>query len=197
MATSTAQRTGIWIIAVVLIVGTFAGFIAMILAPQNEAANTAQQQKDYERMLKEYQEEQQKLNKPLDGYAAETFNADDVKELKVEVVKEGTGELLVKGNKINANYFGWTSDGKIFDSTNKGGTLTPAEFPIIRSEESADGQGVIGGWVDGLTGQKVGSTVKLTIPGELAYGMTDNGSGRPVGPLMFIVEIKEVVKDDE
>ena len=186
MATSTAQRTGIWIIAVVLIVGTLAGFIAMILAPQNEATTAEQQQKDYAQAMKEYQEQQAKSNKPLDGYTADAFNADDVKELKVEVLKQGDGEELKADSKISANYFGWTSDGKIFDSTNKDGTVTPAEFGL---------DGVIKGWTEGLTGQKAGSVVKLTIPADKAYGATDDGSGRPVGPLVFIVDVKELVKE--
>lgn len=188
MATSTAQRVGIWVIAVALIVGTLAGFIAMILAPQNEATDAAKQQEEYERMLKEYQEEQQKANRPLDGYKTDTFDADQVSELKVEVLKQGSGETLKADSKISANYFGWTADGKIFDSTNKNGTVTPAEFGL---------DGVIEGWTEGLTGQKVGSVVRLTIPADKAYGSTDDGTGRPVGPLKFVVEIKELVKTDE
>jgi FKBP-type peptidyl-prolyl cis-trans isomerase FkpA len=182
MATSTAQRTGIWIIAIVLTIGTVAGFIAMILAPQNEATDAERQQAEYEQMMKEYQAEQQKANQPLDGYAAEPFDAASVTDLKVETLKEGTGEQLADDATISANYFGWTSDGKIFDSSKKSGTTTPIEFSL---------NGVIAGWKEGLTGVKVGSTVKLTIPADKAYGSTDDGSGRPVGPLQFIVEIKE------
>lgn len=183
MATSTAQRTGIWIIAVVLTVGTLAGFIAMILAPQNEAKDAERQQEDYARMMKEYQEEQRKANEPLDGYTAETFEADSVKELEVETLQEGSGEALKADSTISANYFGWTSDGEIFDSSKKNGTVTPVEFGLNQ---------VIQGWTEGLTGAKVGSTVRLTIPADKAYGSTDDGSGRPVGPLKFIVEIKEL-----
>lgn len=198
MATSTAQRTGIWIIAVVLTIGTLAGFIAMVLAPQNEATLAEKQQNDYAKMMKEMQEEQAKLNQPLEGYEASSFNADEVTELTVEVLKQGDGEEIKKGTKISANYFGWTSDGKIFDSTNKKGSeLTPVDFTVIKPEDSADGSGVIHGWVDGLIGQKVGSIVKLRIPSDKAYMATDDGSGRPVGPLTFIVEIKEVVKSDD
>lgn len=183
MATSTAQRTGIWIIAIVLTIGTVAGFVGMILAPQNDAADAAQQQEQYEKMLKEYQEQQAKANQPLEGYSAETFDPAGVTELKVETLVEGSGETLAADSTISANYFGWTSDGKIFDSTNKDGTTTPADFGLNQ---------VIEGWTEGLTGVKVGSTVKLTIPAEKAYGATDNGDGRPVGPLMFIVEVKEL-----
>jgi peptidylprolyl isomerase len=123
------------------------------------------------------------LNRPLDGYSATSFDADSVKELKVETLVEGSGETLKEDSKISATYFGWTSDGKIFDSSNKDGTVTPAEFGL--------GQ-VISGWKEGLTGVKVGSTVKLTIPADMAYGSTDTGTGQPVGPLQFIVEVKEL-----
>jgi FKBP-type peptidyl-prolyl cis-trans isomerase len=182
MATSTAQRTGIWIIAIVLTIGTIAGFIAMILAPQNQATDAERQQEEYQQMVKKYQAEQQKANEPLDGYSAEPFDAASVTDLKVETLKEGSGEQLASDATISSNYFGWTSDGKIFDSSKKSGTVTPIEFSL---------NGVIAGWKEGLTGAKVGSTVKLTIPAEKAYGATDDGSGRPVGPLQFIVEIKE------
>jgi len=183
MATSTAQRAGIGVIAIVLTVGTLAGFIAMIIAPQNEAADAARQEKEFAKLMKEQQEAQQKASEPLDGYNAEAFDADSVKELKVDTLVEGTGEPLKADSTISANYFGWTSDGKIFDSTKKSGTVTPAEFGL---------QGVIPGWTKGLTGVKVGSTVKLTIPADMAYGSTDDGMGRPVGPLQFIVEVKEL-----
>jgi FKBP-type peptidyl-prolyl cis-trans isomerase len=188
MATSTAQRAGIWIIAVVLTIGTVAGFIAMILAPQNEAADVAKQQEEYQRMLREYQEEQQKANQPLEGYSASEFKADQVTELNVEVLRKGSGAKLTKDSTIKANYFGWTSDGKIFDSTNKDGTVTPIEFSL---------NGVIEGWTEGLTGVNVGSIVRLTIPADKAYGATDDGSGRPVGPLKFVVEVKELVEKNE
>lgn len=192
MATSTAQRTGIWIIAIVLTIGTIAGFIAMIMAPGNEAKDAAKQQADYQKMLKDYQAQQQKAreenakaSQPLDGYAAEPFDPASVTALKVETLVPGTGETLKSDSTISANYFGWTSDGKIFDSSKKNGTTTPAEFSL---------NGVIKGWTEGLTGAKVGSTIKLTIPADKAYGATDDGSGNPVGPLMFIVEIKELKK---
>lgn len=192
MATSTAQRTGIWIIAIVLTVGTVAGFIAMILAPGNDAKDAAKQQADYQKMVKDYQEQQKKAreenaraSQPLDGYNAAAFDPASVTALKVETLKPGTGETLKADSSISANYFGWTSDGKIFDSSKKNGTTTPAEFSLT---------GVIKGWTEGLTGQKVGSVVKLTIPADKAYGATDDGSGNPVGPLQFIVEIKELKK---
>lgn len=183
MSTTKSQRIGIWVIVVFLVVGTLGGFVAMILQPSNDAADAATQQADYQKQLEEYQAQQAKTSKPLDGYEATAFDKDSVTELKVETLKEGDGAVLAADSKISANYFGWTSDGKIFDSTNKDGTTTPIEFGLDQ---------VIKGWTEGLTGVKVGSVVKLTIPADKAYGSTDDGSGRPVGPLVFVVEVKEL-----
>lgn len=184
MATSKGQRAGIWIITGALIIGTLAGFAAMVLVPQNEQTDQAKQEKAYQDALAAYQkqiEEARKKNRPLKGYEVTKFDAKKVKELKVEVLKAGTGEKLKSTSKISANYFGWQADGTIFDSTNKEGKTTPAEFSLSE---------VIEGWKEGLTGQRVGSTVRLTIPSDMAYGDTDDGMGSPTGPLQFIVEVK-------
>lgn len=190
MATSTAQRTGIWIIAIVLTIGTIAGFIAMILSPQNDAKDAAKQQADYQKMIKQYQEQQKQAreanaaaSQPLDGYAAEPFDPASVTALTVDTLVQGSGDTVKSTSTITANYFGWTSDGKIFDSSKKDGKATPIDFSLDQ---------VIKGWTEGLTGVKVGSTVKLTIPADKAYGATDDGSGNPVGPLKFIIEVKAI-----
>ncbi|RYF28838.1 MAG: hypothetical protein EOO17_03915 [Chloroflexi bacterium] len=187
MATKKSQRIGIWVIAVVMVIGTLGSFFVVILANDNQKVDIAQQQKDYEKMMadmKKQQEERLATLRPLDGYAAEAFDAAAVTELKSEVLVEGTGAELKEDSGMSINYFGWTADGKIFDSTNINGTTTPNDQLKLN--------GVIKGWTEGLTGKKAGSTVKLTIPADKAYGTTDNGTGQPVGPLTFIVEIKEV-----
>lgn len=178
MATQTGQRIGIWIIAIVMLVGTLAGFAAMVLIPQNEQSDAEAQQKAYE----QYIAEMRKANEPLEGYKAESFDASSVTALKVDVLKEGSGAVVTDASTVKVNYFGWTADGQIFDSSKKSGTLSPIEFGL---------NGVIAGWKEGLAGQKVGSTVKLTIPADKAYGNVDNGTGQPTGPLVFIVEILE------
>lgn len=187
MATPKSQRIGIWVIVIVMAVGTIGTYFAFALGSQNDAEQATRQQKAYQDYLaqtKRQQEERQKTLRPLDGYQAEVFDAGSVKALKSEVLVAGSGQPLTASSKIKANYFGWTSDGKIFDSTNVNGTVTPIELGL---------DGVIKGWTDGLSGKSVGSIVKLTIPAEQAYGSTDDGSGSPVGPLMFIVEVKELV----
>lgn len=188
MSTTRTQRISIWIIAVVMAVGTIGSFFIVILANDNDQKDQQAAQKQYQEQLDAYkkmQAEAQKANKPLDGYEATPFEKDGVTELKVETLKEGSGAVLDADSSIAANYFGWTYDGVIFDSTNKNGKVSPIDFSL---------SGVIEGWTKGLTGQKVGSTVRLTIPADQAYGSNDDGSGRPVGPLMFVVEIKDLKK---
>ncbi|MFZ2544983.1 MAG: FKBP-type peptidyl-prolyl cis-trans isomerase [Candidatus Saccharimonadales bacterium] len=184
MATSKSQRIGIWVIAIVMTVGTIGSFFIVILANDNSKIDQEQAQKTYQEQLDEYQKqlaEQRKSNKPLDGYTATSFDKASVTSLKVETLKEGDGAVLKADSTITANYFGWSSDGQIFDSTNKNGTVKPIDFGLSQ---------VIKGWTEGLTGVKVGSVVRLTIPADKAYGNTDTGTGQPVGPLMFVVEVK-------
>lgn len=183
MATSTAQRTGIWIIAIAMTLGTVVGFIAMILAPQNEAVDQKKAEEEYKRQIAAICKQQataKKDLKPLKGYKATPFEAGDVTKLKREVLVKGKGKALEKTSSISANYFGWQSDGTIFDSTNKNGKTKPVDFSLNQ---------VISGWTEGLTGVKVGSVVRLTIPADQAYGDTQDYSCNPTGPLKFIVEV--------
>lgn len=187
MATSKGQRIAIWVIAAVMAIGTVGTYFALVLGSKNDTKQAAEQQTAYKEYLaqqKQQQAERQKTLRPLDGYAAEAFDAASVNKLTSEVLIEGNGQTVAKTSKIKANYFGWTSDGTIFDSTNVNGTVTPIEFSL---------DSVIEGWTNGLSGKTVGSTVKLIIPADQAYGTTDDGSGRPLGPLMFIVHITEIV----
>nr|WP_246279493.1 FKBP-type peptidyl-prolyl cis-trans isomerase [Psychromicrobium silvestre] len=98
--------------------------------------------------------------------------------LIVKVLKEGTGDALQATDSIKANYTGWSwSTSKQFDSSYDKGQ--PVTFALNQ---------VIPGWTQGLTGQKIGSTVLLVIPSTMAYG-DDTTSGQPAGPLVFVVDI--------
>ena len=180
MATRKSQRIIIWVIAVVMTVGTLGAYFVVILAN-----NSAQQETEkVQKQAQEAQKQQQLSNKPLSGFEATPFDKATITELKVETLKEGTGPAATPESTVSANYFGWVSDGTIFDSTNKNGTTTPIEFGL--------GQ-VITGWKEGLTGVKEGSTVKLSIPSDKAYG--SQGAGGVIGPnepLVFIVELVKV-----
>ena len=184
MATPKSQRIGIWIIAIVMAVGTFLSFYVMALGMQNSQADQA-------KALSEYNEQQKlaaQLNadnsEALTGYAAQKFTASDITELKVEVLVEGTGAVVKKTDTVNASYFGWTADGVIFDSSKKKSTDdAPIDFSLAK---------VISGWTNGVAGQKVGSTIRLSIPAAQAYGTQASGIIPANSPLEFIVSIHSV-----
>jgi len=179
MATPRSQRVGIWIIAIVLTLGTLGSFLVMALSVQNQTADQVQQQKAYDDYLAQQKvAAQQNADKSdvLAGYAARKFDAAGVTKLTVETVKST--------DSINSSYFGWTSDGKIFDSSKKkDADDKPVTFTL---------SGVIAGWTEGLTGVKVGSVVRLTIPSEKAYGAQGSGAIPANSPLEFIVEIHKL-----
>ncbi len=194
MSTTRAQQIGIWVIAVVLTVGTIISFVAIIFANENQRTQSEQQQKDYAKQLEEYQKIQKEMAlenaknlEPLEGYAAAPFDAASVTELKVEVLRQGGGDVIKKTDTIKSSYFGWLSDGTIFDSSNKkDADDAPVSFPLSQ---------VIKGWTEGLADQRVGSVVRLTIPADKAYGATESGMIPANSPLVFIVEIHSIEAD--
>lgn len=194
MAKSSAtrgQQIGIWIIAIAMTLGTVVSFVAIIFQNENAVSDQQRQAQLEEEQLAEFERQQREQAEaraanaePLEGYAAAPFNAEAVTELGVRVLEEGDGEVVAETDTINASYFGWISDGRIFDSTNtKDADNASISFPL---------NGVITGWTEGLTGQKVGSTVELTIPAEMAYGANANGIIPANAPLKFIVIIESI-----
>lgn len=194
-STTKAQKIGIWIIIFFMTVGSIGAYFVIIIANNNandpviqkqeQEVLAKKQQAEIEKQMKEQQEKEAKVKKePLNGYEATSFDKASVTALNVEELKAGTGKEANEKSTVTANYFGWTSDGKIFDSSKRDGTTKPVSFPL---------NGVIKGWTEGLTGAKEGSVRKLTIPSDKAYGAT--GSQPTIGPnepLVFIVELKEV-----
>ncbi len=104
-----------------------------------------------------------------------------MKELKIEVLKEGSGKKCVKGDNIEVHYTGKLKDGTIFDSSYSRGI--PLEFKL------GVGQ-VIEGWDQGVEGMEIGEKRFIDIPSTKAYGET--GAGGVIPPnadLEFEVEL--------
>lgn len=185
-STSKTQKIVIWFIIIAMAVGSIGAYFAIILQNDNAKIDQSEQaklQKQLEEQQKQAEEEAKKEKQPLDGYAAELFDKAEVKKLTIDELKEGDGKAAKTDSTVEVNYFGWTSDGKIFDSTKKDGQVTPVSFSL---------NGVIKGWTEGLKDAKPGSIRKLTIPADKAYGETGSGAIGPNEPLMFIVEVKSV-----
>lgn len=186
-STNKAQRIAIWVIAIVLTAGTLGSFFMIILSNDNSANDQALQQEQYEQYLQQQEEaarEHAATSEPLEGYSADTFDASSVNELEVSVLQEGDGKTVGAEDTVSVSYFGWLSDGTIFDSSNqKDADDAPISFPL---------SGVITGWSKGLEGQKVGSTIRLTIPADQAYGASGSGVIPANAPLRFIVQIHSI-----
>jgi FKBP-type peptidyl-prolyl cis-trans isomerase len=111
---------------------------------------------------------------------------DPPKKLKVDVLKQGDGAKVVKGDAIQVNYLGQSWDSaKPFDNS----------FDRKEPFDLTLGAGmVIKGWDQGLEGQKVGSRVELGIPPELGYGAQGQGDIKPNATLVFVVDILKSTK---
>lgn len=105
----------------------------------------------------------------------------DVKELKIEDTKEGSGEAVKEGNTVVAHYTGaLAATGVIFESSLDGGQ--PFSAPLKQGS-------LIEGWVKGIPGMKAGGKRRLIIPANLAYGEQGSGEIPPNAPLVFDIEL--------
>jgi len=193
MATTKAQRIGIWIIAAFMAVGTIGSFAIIVLANSNDQKDQArlnQLTADYQKQTEAYQakvaaqatELSKQYYETFNQYSSRpaTFDKASVTELKTQDLVVGTGEDITAESSFTAYYIGWTPDGNIFDSSISSGAL---KAPIT----AAPG-GVIKGWTQGAAGMKVGGIRELTIPSDLAYGESGQGESIPANtPLKFIV----------
>lgn len=186
MATPRSQRIGIWVIAIVLTVGTLGSFLVMVLSVKNQPIDAAAQQKAYDEYVQNRVKNLESFNS---AYSARVFDAKSVTALNVEVLVAGEGDTIKSSDSINVSYFGWIPDGRIFDSSKtKNVDDAPIKFALTD---------VIKGWSEGLAGQKVGSIVRLTIPADKAYGTSSTGIIPANSPLEFIVEIHKIVTDSK
>ena len=114
----------------------------------------------------------------------------DVAAPPPDAVKEASGlvsKKLVQGkgdkppgpqDMVTVHYTGWTTDGKMFDSSYARGK--PSTFGVNQ---------VIKGWGEGVQLMVVGEKRRLWIPQDLAYR---GQAGRPAGMLVFDIELLEI-----
>ena len=126
---------------------------------------------------------------PLVGLAQSTSAPSDVQAppkdakktpsgLAYKVVKAGTGKQHPTATSgVTVHYTGWTTDGKMFDSSVERGQ--PATFPLDR---------VIAGWTEGVQLMVEGDKMRFWIPENLAY----KGQRPPYGMLVFDVDLIKI-----
>ncbi len=99
--------------------------------------------------------------------------------LAYKVLQEGVGGRHPKpSSSVTVHYTGWTTNGKMFDSSIVSGK--PVTFPV---------DGVIPGWTEALQLMVEGEKLRVWIPEKLAY---KGESGKPGGMLVFDVELIKI-----
>jgi FKBP-type peptidyl-prolyl cis-trans isomerase len=99
--------------------------------------------------------------------------------LTTKVLQPGTGKDRPRGDElVTVHYTGWTTDGKMFDSSVVRGM--PSSFTLNR---------VIPGWTEGVQLMVAGEKRRLWVPEALAY---NKQPGRPAGMLVFDVELLDL-----
>lgn len=121
------------------------------------------------------------LETPKDVAAAPADAETSASGLASKLLAKGTGETKPKATDlVTVHYSGWTTDGKLFDSSVKRGE--PTSFPL---------NGVIAGWTEGLQLMVVGEKRRFWIPAKMAYG-ENPPAGYPAGTLVFDVELIKI-----
>ena len=108
---------------------------------------------------------------------------DQVSELQIIDIDEGTGAVVQPGATITAHYTGaLCKNGIIFQSSHDFGK--PISFGLNQ---------VIRGWTDGVPGMKVGGMRRLIIPSDMAYGSARAASNIPPNSdLVFDIELVDI-----
>ena len=100
--------------------------------------------------------------------------------LSYKVLQQGVGGRHPRPTgEVTVQYTGWTTDGKMFDSSVVRGQ--PASFAL---------DGVIPGWTEGLQLMFEGEKTRFWIPEKLAY----MGKSAPYGLLVFDVELIKIAQ---
>lgn len=156
-------------------------------APQEPSSESAQPEaakteKPKTRAEQAKPDEAKTLPAPADVAAPPANAQKSASGLAWTVLEPASGEEKPGAqDKVKVHYTGWTSDGKMFDSSEVRGE--PATFGVHQ---------VIKGWTEGLQLMKKGEKRRFWIPAELAYGKNPR-PGTPAGQLTFDVKLLEIV----
>jgi len=119
----------------------------------------------------------------LEKAAAEKGAKKTASGLVYTELKAGSGDAPTAADTVKVHYTGKLTDGTVFDSSVQRGE--PATFPL---------SAVIKCWTEGLQMMKVGGKAKLVCPSDIAYGDQGKPPIGPGAPLVFEIELLEVVK---
>ena len=190
LKTSAKQRIFIILIAILLLGSTIAAYVAIVVSSGSKA-DTSKLEEEYTAKQTEINEYATTLSstyfKDFSGYKSriKAYNAENANSVGIQKtdLKEGTGRELTSGDtSYFAYYIGFCPDESIFDSS-----FDDNDNPTALKAPLYAGQGLIEGWNEGVIGMKLGGVREIQIPGELAYGESQEICGTTNSPLKFIV----------
>lgn len=166
------------------LVHAHAGDSLTIWIPQKYGVDPQGQELEGDLVFQVEVHEVREAPKPLpapDDVAAAPSDAEVTKTgLASKVLFEGDGTVHPTAKSVvSVHYTGWTTDGKMFDSS------------VLRGEPATFGLNqVIAGWTEGVQLMVEGETRRFWIPEKLAYrGMP----GMPAGMLVFDVSLLGII----
>lgn len=186
MATRTSQRVGIWIIAIVMSVGTLGAFFLPILTNANQSKESAENQK----LMEEYQK-QMAACPGADTVPTKAISPaptppqapvlEDIPELKTVDLTVGEGAEVKAGDCVELLFHGTLAkDGKAFSGGDNYAQASP-----YRSQTT----GFVPGFAEGLVGMKVGGERQIFIPSDKGYGSQASGEIPADSDLIFAVKL--------
>jgi cyclophilin family peptidyl-prolyl cis-trans isomerase len=121
--------------------------------------------------------------------------------LTYKIIKKGTGVKPIDGSTFYFHYAGYFEDGNLFDSSYEDVNKTFGKFDENRAAQNGyqafpfkagKKEGMIPGFIEGLSLMTLGDKAVLFIPSNLAYG--ERGAGGVIPPnatLIFEIEMLE------
>ena len=198
LKTSWKQRTAIIVIAVLMIFSFIATYTAILLSNNKSNSSNSTDNAEMSKIQEEYQKKSEEISEyattlsgkyfdtlknyksEVKAYNATTANSDG---LKTKDLKVGDGrELKADDKDYLAYYIGWCADESIFDSS-----FDDKDNPTALKTPLSASVGLIEGWNQGVIGMKLNGVREITIPGELAYGDSQEICGGKNSPLKFVV----------
>ena len=107
-----------------------------------------------------------------------------------QVLVEGSGEPSAVGDSLGVSYTLWLADGRKMDASADHSPPGPLKMKLGETP-------LIQGWVEAVTGMRLGEKKRVVLPYTLGYG--SNGAGGaggipPYATLIFEMEIAELTR---
>ena len=137
----------------------------------------------------------------IDDYYAKTDST--ASGLRYYFIKDGDGPKPSVGASVKLNYEGYFPDGRLFDSNIKEVETRHGMYNEMKDEREmyspmtmslSPDAAMISGFKEAVNMMKVGDKAYFFMPAHIAFGQKGNGGIPPDQPLVFIIEMTEIVE---